>query len=64
VIDGETGWIFEADNKKSFLVKLNLALNFKSKLPEMGEESFKHVQQYSQDRYIKKLLELCQNLKK
>ncbi|HLC63744.1 MAG TPA: glycosyltransferase family 4 protein [Patescibacteria group bacterium] len=64
VKDGQTGWIFQSANKKSLLVKLNLALNFRSKLPEMGLNGYRLAKEYSLDNYIKKLLELCQALKR
>ena len=64
VKDGETGWIFESSNKKSLQVKLNLVLNFKDKLDKMGNMGYEFIKEFSDEKYIKKLMELCLNLKK
>lgn len=64
VRSGETGFIFASGNENNLLEKLNLIWQKKEALPELGQNGFQFVRQFAVENYLKKLLALCQDLKK
>ncbi|MDP2586463.1 MAG: glycosyltransferase family 4 protein [Candidatus Komeilibacteria bacterium] len=64
VKEGETGWVFKANNQADLLAKLKLALAKKDSLSAMGQAGRAYVQQFFLNNYLTKLIALCENLKK
>lgn len=62
--EGETGWIFKANDENDLLAKLNYLNSIKGQLADYGKKGYEFIQQYSADKYVQRLLELCQSLRK
>jgi len=59
-----SGWVFKNQNQNDLLHKLNYIYQNQAKLKEMGEKGFDFVKQFSLEKYLDQLENLCQNLKK
>ena len=64
VREGETGFIFQSGNGNDLSAKLNLIWQKKTELPGFGQNGFQLVKQFALENYLKKLLDLCSDLKK
>jgi len=64
VKENQTGWIFKSNNENDLLKKLKHLEVIKEDLKDYGENGYEFVQQFYADKYVDKLLELCQSLKK
>jgi len=62
VIEGKTGYIFKSGDQSSFLSILNKIAQNKPNLGKLGVSGHEFVSQFSLDRYLSKIIELCQNL--
>jgi len=64
IIAGQTGWVFRSNDMSDLTARLNEVVQAKDSLNRLGENAYKHVEQYSVKHYLTKLLTLCQSLKK
>lgn len=64
VKEGETGFVFQSGNENDLSAKLNLIWQKKTELPKLGQNGFQLVRQFALENYLKKLLDLCSDLKK
>lgn len=63
VRSGQTGWVFESNNQNELIGNFKKIISEKLLLPKYGQNGFEFIKDFSADKYVNKLLELCRSLK-